>query len=179
MTGLVLRPLAQTDEVAARAAHEELLADGFLFLLDYDPGMPWPEYLAILGRQSRGEDLPADRVPADLLAAVVDGELVGRSSIRHELNDWLFQYGGHIGYGVRPAYRRRGYATAILQRSLARLAELGVDRALVTCDDGNVASATVIERCGGVLENVVPGPEDEDPKRRYWVDARPYREAQS
>ncbi len=175
MTGLVLRPFTPGDEAAARAAQAELVADAFVFLLeDYDPAEPWATYLDRLASRSRGLDLPPDRVPADLLAADVDGVLVGRSSIRHELNDWLLQYGGHIGYGIRPGYRRRGYATAVLEQSLGRLAGLGVEQALLTCDDGNVGSATVIERCGGRLEDVVAGPEGEAPKRRYWIATRPF-----
>lgn len=175
MTELVLRPFAVADEAAARAAQDELAADGFTFLLEeYDPAEPWTAYLRRLDRVSRGLDLAPDRVPADLLAADVDGTLVGRSSIRHELNDWLRAYGGHIGYGVRPAYRRRGYASAILRQSLGRLHAIGVAEALVTCDDGNVGSASVIEACGGALENVVAGPEGEAPKRRYWIATAPF-----
>ena len=61
--------------------------------------------------------------------------------------------GGHIGYAVRPAHRRRGYATEILRQSLIVARAVGVDGVLVTCDDDNVGSAAVIERCGGVLES--------------------------
>jgi predicted acetyltransferase len=39
---------------------------------------------------------------------------------------------------------------------------------LVTCDEDNLASIAVIERCGGVLEDVRPDP-DGAPKRRYWI----------
>ena len=176
MAALVLRPFAVSDEAAARAAQDELAADDFTFLLEeFDPTEPWAAYLDRLSQRARGEDLPADRVPADLLAADVDGVLVGRSSIRHELNDWLLNYGGHIGYGVRPGFRRRGLATRILELSLRRAADLGIERALLTCDDGNVGSAAVIERCGGILENVVEGPPGEAPKRRYWIQTAPFR----
>ncbi len=62
--------------------------------------------------------------------------------------------------------RRRGYATEILRQSLIVARAFGVDAALLTCDDGNVASATVIERCGGVRDPDRPG---EPPFRRYWI----------
>jgi len=94
--------------------------------------------------------------------------VVGRVSVRHRLTDSLARVGGHIGYGVRPAYRRRRYATALLRAGLALAREHGIDPALVTCDDDNLGSATVIERCGGVLENVMDVA-DGSPKRRYWV----------
>lgn len=113
--------------------------------------------------------LPEDRAPATFLVAEAEGQVVGRVSIRHELNAYLADVGGHIGYGVRPGFRRRGYATSILRQSLAVAASLGLARVLVTCDDDNVGSARVIESCGGVLENVVPGRDGSLPRRRYWV----------
>jgi predicted acetyltransferase len=90
-------------------------------------------------------------------------------SIRHELNDHLAVVGGHIGYAVRPRYRRRGYATAMLRRSLEVARSVGVERALVTCDDENMGSIATIERCGGVLENTVTDPGTGRRTRRYRV----------
>jgi predicted acetyltransferase len=114
-------------------------------------------------------------VPASFLLAVLDdgagGEhVVGRVSVRHRLNDSLLHVGGHIGYAVRPAFRGRGYATRMLRLSLEVLRDLGVDRALVTCDEGNGASARTIEKCGGVLEDVRPGGAGRPRKRRYWIE---------
>lgn len=166
--GLMLRALTTEDETEAVRAHEELAADDFEFLLGWEPGLSWAALLARYAAERRGVGLPSGRVPATFLVAEVDGELVGRVSIRHELNDWLREYGGHIGYGVRPAYRRRGYATEILRQSLDLAREAGIVRALVTCDDDNLGSAATIERCGGVLENVVEL-SGAPAKRRYWI----------
>ncbi|TIC82958.1 GNAT family N-acetyltransferase [Nocardioides sp. GY 10127] len=164
----LLRPPGPDDEAQVRAAHEELAADGFEFLLEIGPEEPWADFVTRL--PTLREHPPEGRVPADFLLLEVDGQVVGRVSVRYELNDWLARWGGHVGYGVRPAFRRRGHATTLLRGALDRLADAGVERALVTCDDDNVGSAAVIEGCGGVLEDVVPGPDD-DPvdKRRYWV----------
>ena len=114
-------------------------------------------------------DLPSGHVPSTFLVADVGGQIVGRSSIRHELNEFLAREGGHIGYGVLADHRRRGYATEILRMSLVIARSLGVDRVLVTCDDDNVGSVTVIERCGGVFDSLVEC-DDGPPKRRYWID---------
>ena len=96
----------------------------------------------------------------------VDGEdYLGRIAIRHRLNDFLLEVGGHIGYDVRPSRRREGHATAMLQRAMPWARDLGIESALVTCDTDNVASARVIEAAGGVLEDV------RGVKARYWVPA--------
>jgi predicted acetyltransferase len=166
---LVLRSLRSDDEADAMAAHRELLADDFSFL-NTDVRTPFGEVVAQLERERAGTALPAGRVPSSFLVAELGGTLVGRACVRHELNDWLLRWGGHIGYAVRPAWRRRGIATEVLRRSLTHLREVsGAERALLTCDDHNLASAATIERCGGVLEDVVPGHADGPPKRRYWV----------
>jgi len=156
-----------SDEAEALAGDQELALEDWGFLLNYEPDMPWSEYLEILDDQRLGRNLPVGKVPATFLIAEHDGQLIGRSSIRHALNDFLFNVGGHIGYGVRPAFRRRGFATEILRQSLELLSELGVTEVLVTCDDDNVGSYKVIESQGGVLENRVEF--EGSLKRRYWI----------
>jgi predicted acetyltransferase len=168
--GLRLRPPRDDDEVAAVAAHAALLTEDFSFLLDFNPGESWNGYLRRLAERSRGMAVVDGWVPSTFLLAVVGGDLVGRVSIRHELNAQLSVVGGHIGYGVVAAHRRRGHATGILRQALVVARSLGVDRALLTCDDDNTGSATVIERCGGILDSVVAEPGTGTAVRRYWID---------
>lgn len=120
-------------------------------------------WVAMLLEHERGENVPAEMVASTTRWVAVDGRLVGFLSIRHELNDFLRELGGHIGYAIRPAERGKGYATAATALALDECRRLGIARVLVTCDETNVASATVIERNGGVLEDV------RGAKRRYWV----------
>ena len=167
--GLVLRPLRAADEAPFRAGHEAMAAEGFAFGLALEPGLEWAAYLARLEDHRAGRNLPERFVPGTFLVADVAGEIVGRVSVRHRLNDFLLREGGHIGYAVLPGHRRRGYATEILRQSLAVARSLGIGRVLVTCDDDNAGSAAVIEASGGRLENVVATGPGQPPKRRYWI----------
>jgi predicted acetyltransferase len=99
---------------------------------------------------------------------VEDGRYLGSIALRHELNDFLFQYGGHIGYGVRPSARRRGLASWALEQMLGLARQRGHDRVLITCDDDNVGSVRTIEKNGGVLED--KREHEGSVTRRYWVD---------
>jgi len=166
---LRLRPLRIDDEREALAAHAELERDSFAFLLGWEPGSDWPEYVRVMAERRHGRCLSGRLVPASFLVADLGGALVGRVSIRHELNDFLLNEGGHVGYAVRPGWRRRGYASEILRQSLTIARAEGVERVLVTCDEGNAASIAVIERAGGTLQDVREG-EDGLLKRRYWID---------
>lgn len=169
MTGLRLRPVRHADEAAVRSGQDAMVDDDFVFALGLEPEMTFADYVGWLELQRRGLEVPADRVPATFLLAEVDGEVVGRTSVRHELNDWLRLLGGHIGYGVLPGHRRRGYAREILRQSLVVARSYGADRVLVTCDDDNVGSAAVIEANGGRLDPDLPYA-GTPLKRRYWIE---------
>jgi predicted acetyltransferase len=164
---LRLRLPTARDEAEVLAAQRELAADDFAFAF-LQPGQSYVEYLQMVEDQRHGRALGDGLVAATWLVADVDGAVVGRSSIRFELNDHLMVEGGHIGYAVRPQYRRRGHATEILRQSLVVARASGVGRALLTCDDDNLGSRKAIEANGGVLENIVEVADV--PLRRYWID---------
>ena len=93
--------------------------------------------------------------------------MVGAVNIRHDLNDYLLKYGGHIGDGIRPSERRKGYATEMIRLALEECRKLGLTRVLMTCDKNNIGSAKSIIRNGGILENEVL--EEGSIKQRYWI----------
>lgn len=108
-------------------------------------------------------------VPATLYFLVDEsGRVLGAIHLRHELNEKLMRTGGHIGYGVRPTERGKGYATWMLGTMLKMERVQALGRVLVTCDDDNTASARTIEHWGGVLENKVD--QEGTLVRRYWID---------
>ena len=166
---LRLRPLRPSDEAAALAAHRALEVDRFTFLLHYSEGEAWDGYLERLDGLRTDAHVPEGLVPDTFLAACVGEEIVGRVSVRHRLNDWLALYGGHIGYGVVPPHRRKGYATEMLRQALVVARAAGIDDVLLVCDQSNVGSARVIEACGGKFEQAIPGPDGREPQRRYWI----------
>jgi len=103
-------------------------------------------------------------VPCTYFWIMDGGTFLGSLAIRHVLNDFLFNEGGHIGYSVRPSARRRGHAAAALAGALPVARDLGIARVLLTCDEDNVGSRATIEKNGGVYEDSRNG------KRRYWID---------
>ncbi|WP_457205746.1 GNAT family N-acetyltransferase [Nocardioides sp. P5_C9_2] len=158
------------------AAVEELVAEGRtgegsmlkrwmdLFSDRWHAEEGFAEFVAYLHADARpASERPTGHVPQSTWWLVDDDTYLGRISVRHELTDWLREYGGHIGYEVRPSARRRGHATEMLRSVLPHAHALGIESALLTCDEDNLASAKVIEAAGGVLEG------RRGIKLRYWV----------
>ncbi|OJF13039.1 GNAT family N-acetyltransferase [Couchioplanes caeruleus] len=96
-----------------------------------------------------------------------DDTVLGAISLRYALTDFLLQAAGHVGYSVRPSARGCGVASWALAEVLDVARRRRLDSVLITCDEDNVASARVIEKHGGVLEDVRNTPVGR--KRRYWI----------
>ena len=94
--------------------------------------------------------------------------LLGAVNIRHKLNEELLRTGGHIGDGVRPRERRKGYATEMIRLARIECRKLGLDRVLMVCNKDNVGSAKSIIRNGGILENEVE--DNGSIEQRYWIE---------
>ncbi|MCI5773634.1 MAG: GNAT family N-acetyltransferase [Erysipelotrichaceae bacterium] len=95
--------------------------------------------------------------------------MVGAINIRHYLNDHLLLHAGHIGDGVRPSARRKGYATKMIKLALTKCRELNIDKVLLVCDKTNIGSAKSIIKNGGILENEIIS-DDGTIEQRYWID---------
>ena len=82
-----------------------------------------------------------------------DNKIIGMINIRLALNDKLRKEGGHIGYSVRPTERNKGYATEILNFGVEICNNRDISEVLVSCDKSNLASAKVIQKCGGIFKD--------------------------
>lgn len=93
---------------------------------------------------------------------------VGAVNIRHYLNDALLLNGGHIGDGIRPSERRKGFATKMIGLALEECRKMGMSKVLMVCDKNNVGSAKSIMNNGGILENEIEV--DGVMEQRYWIE---------
>jgi predicted acetyltransferase len=158
-----------SDEAAIAEAQRIMEPEGFDFALDYTVGGDFAAWVAHIEDKRLGRNLPEGRVPGTFEVALVAGQIAGRLSVRHELNEFLWLKGGHIGYGVLPAFRGRGVGKRLLQRGLQITHSLGIRQALVTCDADNLASRHIIESAGGRHESDYLQPGVSVPTRRYWI----------
>lgn len=144
----------------------------FDFAYKYNSSIPFECYIDLLKRNEDPDLIAVDDVLSSFLLAENDiGEIIGRISIRFELNDFLKKVGGHIGYAILPEYRRQGYGTSILKEGLKFIkVNSKLSAILITCDDTNIASSKIIESNGGVYERLYGGPEVSVPKKRFWIN---------
>lgn len=128
------------------------------------------EWLQNIEQLSNEKTCPKGFVPAIVLIYVNDDEtkVVGIINLRLYLNDYLLNFGGHIGYSIVPSERRKGYANKMLTEALHFYRKNGYEKVLITCDNRNIASQKTIESVGGVLENMID--KENGKTRRYWVN---------
>lgn len=138
---------------------------GSSYLSRYEAYGEWLQFVW----DNEQEDTKHTGVTADEFLAIreEDNKLIGLINIRHSLTDYLFNFGGHIGYSVRREERRKGYGKEMLRQALEKCRKLNLKEVLITCDASNIASAKTILSCGGVLDNEVM--EGEETIQRYWI----------
>jgi predicted acetyltransferase len=142
--------------------------DGFGLHPDDDVGSPagfaaWVTRLT--DQPERSGPVPPGRTCCRYRWIVESDRVLGGIALRHGHDDVVSRL-GHIGYGIRPSARRRGLASWALGKMLAEAWGSGLDRVLIVCEAGNIASARTIERHGGVLDDDRHGG-----MRRYWIEA--------
>ena len=128
------------------------------------------DWLEELKKRSCEDTVPKGLVPSSTYLGVreKDNYIVGMIDIRHYLNEYLTQVGGHIGYGVRKTERNKGYAKQMLKLALEKCKELKIKKVLITCDEDNIASEKVILSANAKLEDIRNV--DGENKKRFWID---------
>ena len=175
--------LIKPDEDHRQEIHDyrrEFLDEGSPFhgdtgLQHFEDVSEWIDYCR---RHEHEETVPEGRAVGEQYMLVREGDsrILGMISLRPYLNDYLAEHAGHIGYGVRPSERRKGYATLMLSMGLDRCREHGLESVLLVCLPENQPSRRTIVACGGVFERMTIG--GEEVMERYWIslgDAEPVR----
>lgn len=129
------------------------------------------EYIKICAEHEDTTTVPSHLVSATQFFFIrkSDNKLVGMIQIRHRFNDYLEKYAGHIGYSVRPSERRKGYAKEMLRMTLPFCREIGIDKVMITCIDGNIGSEKTILANGGVYEYTIHEPNENKDLKRFWI----------
>ncbi len=161
----LIEPTAQYKDQIIDAV-QEFQSEGRL--LDYDVQRlrrNFANYLSNTQNQKDPLRIGPGRVPTTDFWLIDEDEVVGRLSLRHELNDFLLKVAV-----IRPSRRCRGYGKEILHLGLEQARLIGLKRVLVTCDENNIGSKKVIESNGGKFENAVVVNGSPIMKLRYWID---------
>lgn len=133
----------------------------------------YEKWLENLENQKIESTCPKNYVPSNTYFLIKEDEdkIIGMINIRHKLNESLKNYGGHIGYGIRPTERQKGYNKINLYLALQKCQELGLNKVLITATDNNPGSYKTILSLGGKLENKIPDDEEENIQLgRYWIE---------
>ncbi|MBQ5311205.1 MAG: GNAT family N-acetyltransferase [Oscillospiraceae bacterium] len=125
------------------------------------------DYIAHLEHKTASEGI----VPDSVLFLLDDDRdiLLGAVHIRHYLNDALAEWSGHIGMGIRPSERRKGYASEMLRLALDECRRLGITTVQITCNKENTGSARAIIKNGGILAREFPAPDGTE-RQRYLIN---------
>ncbi len=113
---------------------------------------------------------PHPFVPETIYWGLVGDTIVGRTGVRHHLNEKLEKFGGHIGYEIHPAHRDKGYATEMLRQVLQTDLVRRIGKVLLTCAPDNVASNKTILSNGGVCTQKIYVDFIEEDRNHYWID---------
>lgn len=168
---VVVRELTLKDESAFYRAVEDWEGEDLSWItFEWRQGMNFGDHLERLHKNRLGVELGPGKVASTMLYGFFKDQIIGRVSIRHELNQYLLERGGHIGYSIAPKHRGLKLSSEMVRKSLDYIRrELALQRILITCSDQNAPSIRIIESLGAKLENSFQDDEAHELVRRYWL----------
>lgn len=107
-----------------------------------------------------------------LLIRENDNKIIGAINVRWNLSEAMLQFGGHIGYGIRPTERRKGYNKINLYLGMIEASKLGLDKVMLDCDANNIGSDKTLKALGGKLERTEIDPADGILTNVYWFNVK-------
>ncbi|TXC92015.1 GNAT family N-acetyltransferase [Metabacillus litoralis] len=139
------------------------------WVIEKDP-TNFDNMIQFLANNEKGINLPTGWVPDSTYWLInEESRILGVVNIRHELTDFLLTRGGHIGYGIRPSERKKGYATKLLHLALEKTKKLGIKKVLVVCDEWNIGSYKTIKNNGGIEESDFVE-DNGNVIKRFWIE---------
>ena len=139
-------------------------------LINNANGLSYEEFKAWLtAKQKESEQTgPVDgwKVPSTTYWLYADDIPVGLGNLRHFLTEALSKAGGHIGYGIAPQYRGKGYGKELLRLLLIEAKKISLEKVLITIHTDNIASQKVALANGGLIT------EKTDERIYIWIQIR-------
>ena len=167
---MILRELTSFDAPAFETfldSWEE--SSGLSLIYGLIGGLDFNSYLKILNESRDGINLGPQEVPTTSLFAFFNGQIVGKISVRHRLNEFFETRGGHVGFGVLSAFRGKGFAQQMVGLCLDHCRKIGLKKILLTCEESNGPSMKVIIRNGGVLDQTNDLKLSDAKILRFWI----------
>lgn len=177
-----IREVKKEDEEQVKIMYDEYMnskpiprIDRFEGIRDFEKlnKMSFNEWIEDLEKNKDEKQLPKEYSTHTLYLAINENKkIVGTIGLRWKEVPKLMEYGGFIGYSIRPSERGKGYATKMLQLALKEFKKINKEKVLITCKDFNIPSKRVIEKNGGIYENSYYNEEDKYTYLRYWINLK-------
>ncbi|WP_226665782.1 GNAT family N-acetyltransferase [Metabacillus litoralis] len=168
---ILIKPTTELKEEYLSFYHEWVQSKEEMipWVIEKDP-TNFENMVQFLANNEKGINLPKGWVPDSTYWLInEENRILGVVNIRHELTDFLLTRGGHIGYGIRPSERKKGYATKLLSLALENSKKLGIKKVLVVCDKSNIGSyKTIINNRG--IEDSDFIEENGNIIKRFWIE---------
>lgn len=131
----------------------------------------FPALIARLKGYSKGQNLPLGFVPNTTFWLIKDEEIIACSHLRHRLNDELKHAGGHIGLGVRPSMRAKGFGKILILSTIDKAKQMGIRQVHIHCYESNRCSRALLLSIGARLLSSLDIEGKQDKVLRFVIDA--------